>query len=83
MRLGPATVVLAAEYDWTSTAFGERGRVLYVPLDAGHVSQTLRLAAAAAGLAVGIAGQFDHARIRDMLAIREEPLLLLTLGHPR
>ncbi len=81
--LAPATVVLAADYGWTTTAFGERGKNLYVPLDAGHVSQSLRLAATAVGLAVGMAGQFDHAQVQDLLGITDEPLLILTLGHHR
>lgn len=83
VRQAPVTVVLAAEYGWTSTAFGERGRSLYVPLDVGHVSQTLRLAAAAAGLVGGIAGEFDHVAVKELLGIPEEPLLLIALGYPK
>ena len=82
VRLAPATVILAADDTRSTVAFGERGERLYVGMDTGHVSQTLRLAAAAAGLGVGIAGQFDHATVATVLAIPEEPLLLLTLGHP-
>ncbi|MCX7038409.1 MAG: SagB/ThcOx family dehydrogenase [Spirochaetes bacterium] len=83
VALAPATVILAADYESASNTFGERGRSLYVPVDVGHVSQTIRLAATAAGLVVGIAGEFDHARIKDILGIGEDPLLLLALGHPR
>jgi SagB-type dehydrogenase family enzyme len=77
----PATVLLAADFRSSESMFGERGRLLYVPMEAGHVSQNLRLAAAAVGLRVGIAGEFDHSAARTLLGIAEEPLLLLTLGH--
>jgi SagB-type dehydrogenase family enzyme len=74
----PATVVLAVVFkDW----FGERGNNLYVPLDAGHASQNIRLEAAALDLAVGIAGEFDGIAVKEFLEIEEVPVLFLTLGH--
>ena len=77
----PATVVLAADSGPMSAMFGERGRGLYLPLEVGHLSQTLRLAAASAGISVGIVGAFHHGRIKCLLGIQEEPLLLLPLGY--
>lgn len=63
----PVTVVLAADYDNTVTGrFGERGKQLYIPVEAGEASQNLRIAAAASGLAVGIAGEFDHKKVQEL-----------------
>jgi SagB-type dehydrogenase family enzyme len=78
----PATVVLAADFAAMTAAFGERGRSLYLPVEVGHLSQTLRLTATAVGLSVGIVGAFDPARIKDLFGISEEPLLFLPLGYP-
>ncbi len=72
----------AADFNRTTLAFGERGKLLYVPLEAGHSSQNLRLAAAALGIGVGIAGEFNHTTVKDLLGIELEPLLILTLGPP-
>jgi len=79
----PASVVLAADFEKTAAKYGERGKSRYVPLDAGHASQNLRLAASALGLGVGIVGAFEDNAVKNILGIKEEPLLILPLGRPR
>jgi SagB-type dehydrogenase family enzyme len=79
----PATLVLAADYEATVRYFSDRGRQVHVPVDAGHVSQTVRLAATAAGLGTGIAAQIRPATVKEVLGIPEEPIMLLALGHPK
>jgi nitroreductase len=44
-------------------------------------TENIRLEAAALGLAVGIAGELDAARVKEILGIEEMPILFLTLGH--
>jgi nitroreductase len=78
----PPTMVLAADFTSITAAFGERGRTVYLPVEAGHLSQTLRLSAAASGMSSGIVGAFDPARIKALFGIKEEPLLLLPMGYP-
>lgn len=77
----PITFFLAADYKATTEEFGDRGKHLYIPIEAGAASQNLRISAAALGLSVGIAGQFDHTEMKELLNINDDPLLLLTVGY--
>jgi SagB-type dehydrogenase family enzyme len=74
----PATIVLSVVYRDSDE---EKENNLYVPLDAGHASQNLRLQAAALDLVAGIAGEFDASAVKALLGIEETPILFLTLGH--
>lgn len=84
IALAPAIIVIAADYDKTSGLYGERGKARYVPLDAGHASQNIRLMAAAMDLNVGIVGAFIDEAVKRVLGFRDEdPLLIIPAGHPK
>lgn len=78
---GAPPMIIVMAVDFKRAPFGERGRVLYVPIDAGHASQNLRLVAAAWELGAGIAGEFDAKVVKDLLGCKEDPILLIPLGH--
>jgi SagB-type dehydrogenase family enzyme len=74
----PATIVLGAVI---RDSFTEQYRNSGLPLEAGFVTQNLRLEAMALNLRVGIAGSFDVPAVKKFLGIDLTPILLLTLGH--
>lgn len=76
----PATLVVTADLGKIS---GERGRTVYLPMEVGYVAQTMRLAAASAGLSSGIIGSFEPAKAKALFGIKDEPILLLPFGYPR
>jgi len=78
----PCVFVVSAVFERTTRRYGERGRLRYVPMDAGHAAQNLLLQAVALGLASVPVGAFDDAAIRQVLALptREEPLYILPVG---
>lgn len=80
----PAVIVMAARYERTTRRYGERG-YRYVCMEAGYVSQNIYLQAEALQLATVAVGAFDDAAVKEILAVEEDPLLLMPVGlkHPR
>ena len=54
----------------------------YVDIDLGIVAQSMLLRATELGLGGICIGAFDHAEIRELLALPYEPLLVLAIGRP-
>lgn len=54
----------------------------YVSVDLGIVAQSMLLQATEIGLGGICIGAFDHAAIREVLALPYEPLLVLAIGRP-
>lgn len=81
----PVVFAISAVFSRTTRRYGERGRIRYVPMDAGHAAQNLLLQAVALGLGSVPVGAFDDAAVAQVLALppEEEPLYLLPVGHPR
>lgn len=81
----PAVFVVSAVFERTTSRYGQRGRVRYIPMDAGHAAENLLLQAVALGLAGVPVGAFDDDGVRRVLALpaEEEPLYLLPIGRPR
>jgi SagB-type dehydrogenase family enzyme len=76
---------VSAIFERTIERYRERGRVRYVPMDAGHAAENLTLQAVALGLGSTAIGAFNDAAISQVLALpeEEEPLYLIVVGHPR
>ncbi len=81
----PAVFVVSAVFERTTSRYGNRGRVRYVPMDAGHAAENLLLQAVALDLAGVPVGAFDDGGVRRVLALpaEEEPLYLLPIGRRR
>jgi len=81
----PAVFAVSALFDRTTSRYGERGRIRYVPMDLGHAAQNLLLEAVALGLVSVPVGAFDDAAVARVLGLpsEQEPLYLLPVGHPQ
>ncbi|OPL18426.1 MAG: hypothetical protein AVO35_05980 [Candidatus Aegiribacteria sp. MLS_C] len=76
------TVVMAADYSVTTSVYGERG-IMYVHMEAGHISQNIYLQATAMGLGTVAVGAFDEAEVRELLELEQglTPLYLMPVGR--
>ena len=54
----------------------------YVSVDLGIVAQSMLLQAAEIGLGGICIGAFDHEHVREKLALKYEPLLVIAIGRP-
>jgi SagB-type dehydrogenase family enzyme len=76
--------VLAADIGRTASKYGGRSP-LYVHLEAGHAAQNLLLQAVGLGLGAVTIGAFNEGRLSRFLALpaTQEPLYLISVGHPK
>jgi len=81
----PVVFAVSGVFARTTSRYGDRGRVRYVPMDAGHAAQNLLLQAVALGLGSVPVGAFDDAAVTRVLRLPsdQEPLYLLPVGRPR
>ena len=54
----------------------------YVSVDLGIVAQTMLLQATEMGLGGICIGAFDHAEVKEALALKYDPLLVIAIGRP-
>jgi SagB-type dehydrogenase family enzyme len=79
-------VVVCAVDERTTRRYGNRGRLRYVPMEAGHAGQNIYLQAEALGLSTVSVGAFRDQRVRDVLAAPadQRPLYIFPVGgRPR
>lgn len=81
----PVVFAFSAVFERTTSRYAERGRLRYVPMDAGHAGQNLCLQAVALGLATVPVGAFDDSAVARVLALPadQEPLYLFPVGYAR
>jgi SagB-type dehydrogenase family enzyme len=83
IKEAPASVVIAAVYERAERAYGDRGRVRYIHMDAGHSSENVYLQASALGLGTVAVGAFIDEKVREALGLdNEEPLYIMPVGRP-
>ncbi len=84
MARAPVCLVLAAVEQRTSARYGARA-ALYVPFEAGCVSENVALQAVALGLGTCVVGAFDDDAVARLLGLRrgEQPLALMPVGRRR
>jgi len=77
-------IVVTAEYARSTGKYSERGQ-RYALMDAGFAAENLCLQVQTLNLAVCIVGAFRDAAVTETLRLPKahEPLLFLTVGHPR
>ncbi len=77
----PATIVICAVPERTTTKCGERG-MRYVYMEAGHASENVYIQAVAMDLATVVIGAFDDTRIKEILDLpgNTTPLYIMPVG---
>jgi SagB-type dehydrogenase family enzyme len=80
----PCVFVVSAAFQRTTTKYGERGRIRYVPMDLGHATENLLLQAVALGLGAVSIAAFDDNAVTETLRLpkTEDPLYLIPTGYP-
>jgi SagB-type dehydrogenase family enzyme len=83
LTLAAAIFVISAVYERTAQKYGGRAE-RYVKLEAGHAAQNLLLQAVALNLGAVVIGAFHDQDVAAALglAVDEEPLYLIPVGHP-
>jgi len=84
LQEAPATFGFGAVEARTRVKYGSRSP-RYVHIEVGHAAQNLLLQARALGLAAGVIGAFDDAKVAEVLGMPEEeqPLYLVPVGNER
>ena len=82
IRAGETVIVLSANYEPTTSKYGERG-VMFVHMEAGHVAQNICLQAVSLNLGVVTVGAFSDERVKEIVEMPEEenPLYLIPVGR--
>lgn len=78
----PAAIAIAADYSITTSVYGDRG-VMYVNMEAGHVSQNIYLQCTAIELGTVAVGAFIDMEVADLLNLEENeiPLYIMPVGR--
>ena len=77
----PASFVITAVYERTTTKYGDRG-IRYVDMEAGHAAENLLLQGVALGIGTVTVGAFDDGQMVRLLGLPEGevPLYLIAAG---
>ncbi len=75
----PASIVLAADYDRTTSRYGDRG-IRYVHMEVGHITQNISLQCESLDLGGVAVGAFDDEKVKELLMLEEEPLMIFPIG---
>lgn len=78
----PVSIVIAADYNRTTSCYGERGR-RYVHMEVGHCCQNIHLEVVSLGLGTVVVGAFQDQQVKVLLELEEEPLAVMPIGYPR
>jgi SagB-type dehydrogenase family enzyme len=76
----PASLVLAAIYERTTSYYGERG-IRYVHIEIGHIGENVHLQVEALGLGCVMIGAFKDKEVKKILQLKEEPLYIIPIGR--
>ena len=81
VALAPASIIITADVNRTSSRYGSRGESRYVPMDVGHAGQNVSLQAQALGLGSVVVGAFQDKAVEEILGLKvETPLYIIPVG---
>ena len=84
LERAPATIIITAIYEKTTSRYGERGKNLFVPMDAGHAGQNIHLEALNLGLGtVMVAGFKAEGTVKALKNMEGVPIYMMPIGHPK
>lgn len=80
----PLSIVLTAIYERTTSVYGRRGELRYVPMEAGHASQNIYLMATSLGYGTVAIGAFRDRDVSSIIGVDggETPLYIMPIGIP-
>ncbi len=78
----PASVVMGANFERTTSVYGKRG-IRYVWMEFGHASQNVYLQATALGLGTVAVGAFYDEMVKEVVGMEEEPGYVMPVGRPK
>lgn len=81
----PAVFLMSAHISRTTSKYEERGRIRYVPMDAGHATENMLLQAVALELGAVCVAAFEDAKVAQVIELpeEEEPLYIIPVGRLR
>jgi len=81
VRTGAISIVITADYDKTTSIYGERG-VMYVHLEAGHAAENICLQATSMELGLVTIGSFSPSQVSEVLNLPEDrqPIYIIPVG---
>jgi SagB-type dehydrogenase family enzyme len=80
----PATIVVTALYERTTSRYGQRGRTKYVSMDAGHLGQNVHLQAQGLGLGTVMVGAFRENNVAKVIGSGKDiPVYIMPVGRPK
>ncbi|MEM2112425.1 MAG: SagB/ThcOx family dehydrogenase [Candidatus Bathyarchaeia archaeon] len=81
----PLNIVICAVFERTASVYGERGRIRYVPMEAGHAGQNIYLMATALNYGTVVVGAFYDELVSKVIDAKpeEKPLYIIPVGVPK
>lgn len=85
VREAPLSIVICAVFERTTSIYGKRGEVRYVPMEAGHAGQNIYLMATALKYGAVVVGAFQDDLVAKTIDAKpeEKPLYIVPIGVPR
>ncbi|MCS7113161.1 MAG: SagB/ThcOx family dehydrogenase [Nitrososphaerota archaeon] len=80
----PLSIVICAVFERTTSIYGGRGEVRYVPMEAGHAGQNIYLMATALRYGAVVVGAFRDGLVARIIDAKpeEKPLYIVPIGVP-
>lgn len=80
----PVVIIVCADEERASKAYGERGRTLYCIQDTAAATQNIHLAAHSLGLGTCWVGAFDESKVGEIIAAPQgvRPVVMIPVGYP-
>ncbi|MCX8171391.1 MAG: SagB/ThcOx family dehydrogenase [Candidatus Bathyarchaeota archaeon] len=81
----PLSIVICAVFERTTSVYGRRGEVRYVPMEVGHAGQNIYLMATALEYGAVVIGAFYDDQVAKVIdaKLEEKPLYIIPIGVPK
>jgi len=85
VRNAPVSIVICAVFERTTSVYGVRGEVRYVPMEVGHAGQNIYLMSTALGYGAVVVGAFIDEDVSKVInaGVNEVPMYIVPIGVPK
>ncbi len=85
VRDAPVSIVICAVFERTTSVYGVRGEVRYVPMEVGHAGQNIYLMSTALGYGTVVVGAFIDEEVAKVInaGFNEVPMYIAPIGVPK